>query len=108
MDRYKFKSHDADDFSSRSKFANNVLKLVWQIHGGDLTTMADDVEMLYNSFYDHVKGICDDICEEIPLFALLLLKKYGTKDYGLTEEEIDVAFELCVKACKQYYNVDNR
>jgi len=91
MESYKFES--PKNLDERSKFANRVLKLIYQKHNGDLTAAVKESEPFFNDFEIHIRNIYELIPVEIPLYAYYELIQesgdHGEDNFGYTQEEYD-------------------
>ena len=97
---YKFKKKNQDE---QSEFANEVCKLLVHNSGNNIDIAITKLESIFNHFENHVDNIYKLIEDEIPLFALYRLKKYGADNFGFTEKEYNKNIEICKKSCKDFY-----
>lgn len=102
MAQFEFET-DLEQLDYRSKFANRVLKLIYQKHKGDLDASIIEAEIFFEEFEELIRNIYELVEDEIPLYAYYQLLKHGAKDYGMGEEEYTDAIAASVDACRIYY-----
>lgn len=93
--------NELDD--TRSIFANRVCKLLYQKHNGDLEKAMKEGEIFFEEFEILIRNIYELVENEIPLYALFRLRKYGADNFGFDDEEYLSAETNCIIACEKYY-----
>lgn len=88
---------------SRSTFANMVCKLLVEKYEKDFYKAIENIEPIYESFFENVRNIYELVDERIPLFALYELKKHGKDNWDFTEEEYQEAINRALNACAEFY-----
>lgn len=94
---------DPSEWDERSVFANMVCKLLMQKHNGIIDKALEELGPIYDAFEEHVRNVYELINNEIPLFCLYDLKRWGADNFSLTTEEYDEAITQATKACYEYY-----
>lgn len=102
---YKYKPR-TDELDSRSAFANYACDLLVAKHNRQLTETLKEVGLLREYFEEHVRNIYERCDDEIPLFGLYELMKYGKDNWGFTDEEYKDAKQTALITCNQYHNFD--
>jgi hypothetical protein len=97
---YKFKN--VWSYDERSDFANDVCLLILKSVNNDIEEALKVVPKFYKHFDINVRNVYELISDGIPLFALYELKKYGADNYGLTEEEYQLAIQNSIEAIKKH------
>ena len=97
---YEFKN--IWSYDERSNFANDVSLLILQSVHNDIEEALKLVPKFYKHFDINVRNVYELINNYIPLFALYELKKYGADNYGLSDEEYEVAIQNCIGAIKKH------
>lgn len=102
MDMFEFENiNELDDV--RSIFANRVCKLLFQKHEGNLEKAMKEGEIFFKEFEILIRNIYEIVEQEIPLYALFRLRKYGADNFGFDDTEYQDAENNCINACKLYY-----
>ena len=91
------------DLDYRADFANDVAKLMYEKHNGDLDKCVKDWGKFYDYFEEYVRNIYEIADDQIPLTAYYYLLISGADNFGLSEEEFEEAKRRCVEACHKYY-----
>jgi hypothetical protein len=100
--QYKFKS--TKNLDSRAAFANRVCSLLIDRYSGDINIAVEELNPIYNDFYDNVRNIYELIDTEIPLFALFELRREDAKyNFGFTDKQLKNAIKKTLIACEEYY-----
>ena len=86
------------DDVERSRFANDVSRLLILSTNGNVDKAVPLVERYYEHFSLNVQNFYEIAESEVPLFALYLLRKNGAKNYGFTEKEYLQAEKNCLQA----------
>lgn len=93
-----------EDLDDRSIFANRVLALIYQKYGGDVYFAIAAAAPFFQDFENHIKNIYELIEDEIPLYHIYRLVKYGADNWGYSDEEYKKEIEKTSNACHFYYN----
>jgi len=102
--RYNFKSKTEAFDEDRAGFANRVCKLIYNQNNNDIDKAIIECGSIYSDFDEHIRNIYELIDNYIPLMAYYELKKYGADNFGLNDNEYDVALQNSKKACEDYYS----
>lgn len=90
---------------SRSKFANDVCRVIYKKNKGDFFGLMNDTELFYNHFNENVRNFYELVsCSgSVPLFVLYYLLKFGPQNCDFTEEVFNEAVQEAKKACQTFY-----
>ena len=102
MEMFEFKNvKELDDV--RSIFGNRVCKLLYQKYNGNLEEAMKEGEIFFDEFEILIRNIYEIVEQEIPLYALFRLRKYGADNFGFDDDEYLNAETNCIVACGIYY-----
>jgi hypothetical protein len=90
----------ADD---RARFANYCCQLLWNSYGGNIHTVMEHMEPLYNYLEEHVRNVYQFIGDQIPLLHYYELLKYGPEGFDIFPEDFEGYKERVADACFRYY-----